>query len=860
MHNLTRPVAANFRPRMLDRLFALLAAGTVVFATTGSCFATDFVVSNASEISDAMNAAQPGDVLIMTDGVWSDQQIDFAGTGTASAPITLRAETLGEVTLNNGSTLSISGRHLVVNGLNFENGGNNSLNYVIQFRGSEGDARDCRLTNTQVLNYNPSDSSQRYHWVNLYGQDNQVDHCRMQGQNHSGVTLVVVLNDNGQAARHLIDSNAFLDRPVGAGNGFEGIRIGTSSRAATSAQCIVQNNLFDRMDGEIEIISNKAGDNIYRYNTFRDSAGTLTLRHGRAARVEGNFFLGEGRDRSGGIRVVDSDHVIINNYIADIDDRADAAISLAAGIVNTPANGYQIVRNIQIHNNTIVDVNGAAVIYDWGFGDTDNRGVQNQIASNVSFTNNLIRSSATALFEGQEGSNWTYDNNIAFGASLGIGGRAGLMTIDPQISLDSTGLWRPDLGSPAIDEGAVVTISDDMDGQARLGAIDIGADEFSLGDILRTPLTRDDVGPDWNPTEPTEPTEPTDPTGTLVINDSFTNGFSDLSGNGMELDFFTTSSSSGLSSDRSDPGPIDYASGTSGRSIHGLFAPQTLAAAGDRLEVTIDFTTPASIGTNNEDFRFGLFSTARSTNGQADYATNIAASTSSPNPLLEILAGFEGEVDNINAAGTDLGLRTHNVNALVPSNASTSSSSSDGSPSGILMNTTGGFDLISVGEPDEISMTGNTSYTARLLVELNDPTLETLDVTVELLGAGGSVISTHTDALFVEDQADGEIGVNTFSFDLLGISATSGAFGSSNRVGDADNGIDISNVTITKSSADTSVVLGDANCDGIVNFLDIAPFIGFLSSGEFKAQADVNGSGTVDFLDIAPFIAILSGQ
>ena len=54
------------------------------------------------------------------------------------------------------------------------------------------------------------------------------------------------------------------------------------------------------------------------------------------------------------------------------------------------------------------------------------------------------------------------------------------------------------------------------------------------------------------------------------------------------------------------------------------------------------------------------------------------------------------------------------------------------------------------------------------------------------------------------------------------------------------------------------VVLGDANCDGIVNFLDISPFIQLLTNGPFKAEADINESGTVDFLDIAPFIGILS--
>ena len=56
------------------------------------------------------------------------------------------------------------------------------------------------------------------------------------------------------------------------------------------------------------------------------------------------------------------------------------------------------------------------------------------------------------------------------------------------------------------------------------------------------------------------------------------------------------------------------------------------------------------------------------------------------------------------------------------------------------------------------------------------------------------------------------------------------------------------------------VWLGDVNEDGLVNFLDIAPFIGVLSNPDsgFSCPADTNEDGTVSFLDIAPFILILS--
>ena len=54
------------------------------------------------------------------------------------------------------------------------------------------------------------------------------------------------------------------------------------------------------------------------------------------------------------------------------------------------------------------------------------------------------------------------------------------------------------------------------------------------------------------------------------------------------------------------------------------------------------------------------------------------------------------------------------------------------------------------------------------------------------------------------------------------------------------------------------VLLGDINCDGTVNLLDVAPFVDLLTSGEFSVKADFDFSGTVNLLDVSPFIDALS--
>ncbi|WP_148074804.1 polysaccharide lyase 6 family protein [Bythopirellula goksoeyrii] len=476
--------------------FNALSAAVILLGFSSSTIAADFFVSSADDIETAMETAAPGDSLIMTNGTWTNQEIYFVGLGTAGNPITLRAQTPGGVILNGTSQLLISGDHLVVDGLHFKGGSIENSDHVVQFRGPLGEATNSRFTNSVIESYfNPNDLNDKWHYVSLYGQNNRVDHNRFLDQQNSGPQVVAWLDESNplSEAHHTIDANHFGDRPQGWENGFEAIRLGLSETSNYDAHILVENNLFERVDGEIEIISSKANDNVFRYNTFRESAGTLTLRHGHRATVEGNFFLGEGREGSGGIRVVGEDHIIVNNYIADVDDEADGAISLASGTTGSDPTGYQPVKNALIAHNTIVNVGGAAITTDWGHGSSG----RSVLPQDVTIVRNLISSTAAPLFEGQQGSGYVYADNIAYGASLGIGSRPGIMEVDPQLVLGPDGLWRPSATSPAVDAVSADYVTVDMDGQPRISLFDIGADEASFAQIVRKPLTTSDVGASW---------------------------------------------------------------------------------------------------------------------------------------------------------------------------------------------------------------------------------------------------------------------------------------------------------------------------------------------------------------------------
>lgn len=58
---------------------------------------------------------------------------------------------------------------------------------------------------------------------------------------------------------------------------------------------------------------------------------------------------------------------------------------------------------------------------------------------------------------------------------------------------------------------------------------------------------------------------------------------------------------------------------------------------------------------------------------------------------------------------------------------------------------------------------------------------------------------------------------------------------------------------------ENSVLLGDVNCDGFVNLLDVSPFVATLANGPFNEKADINQDGVVNLLDVQPFVALLSG-
>lgn len=317
----------------------------------------DILVTSQSEYKAAAKKLQPGDTIKLANGEWENFEILFMGTGRENQPITLTAQEKGKVFITGQSNLRLAGENLVVSGLVFKNG-HTPTSEVISFRRNKDTlANHSRVTEVVIDGFNNPERTESDYWVIMYGRNNRFDHNHLAGKSNNGVTMAVRLNtEQSQENHHRIDHNYFGHRPILGSNGGETLRIGTSHHSLSDSFTTVENNYFERCDGEVEIISNKSGGNVFRGNVFLESRGTLTLRHGNGNLVENNVFLGNGVDHTGGIRLINKRQTIRNNYLQGLTGyRFGSALTVMNGVPDSPINRYHQVEDSVIENNTLID-------------------------------------------------------------------------------------------------------------------------------------------------------------------------------------------------------------------------------------------------------------------------------------------------------------------------------------------------------------------------------------------------------------------------------------------------------------------------------------------------------------------------
>ncbi|MDP4644409.1 MAG: polysaccharide lyase family 7 protein [Opitutales bacterium] len=231
----------------------------------------------------------------------------------------------------------------------------------------------------------------------------------------------------------------------------------------------------------------------------------------------------------------------------------------------------------------------------------------------------------------------------------------------------------------------------------------------------------------------------------------------------LDADWWGTSGTSAI---EIDPGVLGLRSGTSGRGLHGTFAPQTLDI-GDSMTATMSFTTPATVGSNQgAALKFALMDF-----NNAGLAANTFSSSSTPNPLFQTLPGYMIDFDVNDAADEDnIVVREHqNPNA-----------------SGRFLGTTTEWDELGSGPAVGYEFLANTDYV--VVLTLTRTNTGSMDIFASLSLDDGAELAS-----FTASDIDGTIANN---FGMLGAWVNSNTFGSTNGAGVPDNGIDFTNIKV----------------------------------------------------------------
>ncbi len=456
-------------------------------------------VGNSDQFKDAVESAGPGDIIEVLDGSY-DCSFTVYLQGTESKPIIIRAQNRGGAILAGNTSFDLRRcSYLTIEGFLFTTSSYTAIKM-----------RACSYIRvTRNIFRLSEDSNAKWiliggMWDDAYAPShhNRIDHNLFEEKHNNGnfITIDGQGDPVDQVSQYdLIDHNYFRNIGPRHENEMEAIRIGYSGMSLSSGYTVVEYNLFENCDGDPEIISVKSCDNIIRYNTIRSSQGTVSLRSGNRNTICGNFFFGEGKSGTGGVRIYGDDHRVINNYFQGLQgDKWDAAITLTNGDYegSSGLTSHWRIKRALIAFNTLV---GNVADIEIGF---TNNGKYSKVPQDVTITNNLVYGTSGQLVNIiSQPDNMSWQGNIMYadsGSVIGINlTDTEILETNPQL-VHSEGLWKLDITSPAISYamGSYPEISTDFDGQVRDASPDVGADELSDDPVLIRPLTASDVGPD----------------------------------------------------------------------------------------------------------------------------------------------------------------------------------------------------------------------------------------------------------------------------------------------------------------------------------------------------------------------------
>lgn len=405
----------------------LVCVVILLVSCSSTLFAATINVTSITDLQTAINKAKPGDVILLKKGVYTtSEDILINKQGTSGQPITIAAEKIGEVEITGkgGFNLVSPAKYIIIKGFKF-------THLASRAKTSNGTSF-CRFT--QNIFETPGDGEN----LTISGTDQEVDYNTFQYKNAMG-RFVAIRGEGKQIAERLHIHHNYFNTAASQGgkNGAEAFQFGLSGFSMSLSNSVVEYNLFEKCEGENELISVKVGGVTLRYNTIRDCPAQFTLRHGNKNLVYGNYFK-----NTPGLRVFGDDHKIFSNYFED----CKPAITIGNGGAEV-ADGAPLVSHdrpdrILIVFNTLVNnkENIVQTPRKDGLG-----------ATYVTVANNIIQGGGLAAKISGPMLQAVWKGNIIFNvAGTGDLPVGSFQNSDPKLVKDATGIFQLPANSPLI--------------------------------------------------------------------------------------------------------------------------------------------------------------------------------------------------------------------------------------------------------------------------------------------------------------------------------------------------------------------------------------------------------------------------
>ncbi|KEI73334.1 polysaccharide lyase 6 family protein [Endozoicomonas elysicola] len=335
---------------------------------------SEVTVSTSKELAKAVSRMRRGGVIILESGDYDDLNLSLSRSYRPESPLLIKAKEGGTVFITGDTEIQITGKHITLSGFTFERGTRSGGKAELIYMAGEHN----RITQSLFRNVDDLEGV----WVQMNGRYNRIDHSWFEGKT-SGQSYINMDIKENRPVYHQLDHNYFTRQPLGK-NGGSASRVGHGSMYLNNARILFEYNLFDDESGESEVISAKSSENIFRYNTFKNSRGHLSLRQGERALVYDNYFIGTGEEKHGGLFVRGEGHVVFNNYFHNLNAKPrykeEGAVSFGAATgsydgqrADKGLNGrhFPITRNILFANNTIVKPGDFAMVIGSQVGSRD---------------------------------------------------------------------------------------------------------------------------------------------------------------------------------------------------------------------------------------------------------------------------------------------------------------------------------------------------------------------------------------------------------------------------------------------------------------------------------------------------------